>query len=136
VVKAEKVMSIYSSRTGLRKRLLDRLALLGSSLLLIAVGGGVFLWADKHHVNDAWVFGSWVSLIFVGIVAWPFRSKFRSPNFVAFCVSWLLLHVAIFLLVISYFGLLYYIPIVVLELWIGYTVAIWQFGPPPDRPLR
>jgi hypothetical protein len=129
-------MSIDSSRAGVGKRLLDRLALLGASLLFIAVGGGVFLWADKHHINDAWVFAGSASLTFLGIVGWPFRSKFRLPNFVAFFVAWLLLHVAIFLLVLGYLGFLYYVPIVVLELWIGYTLAIWPFGPPPDRPLR
>lgn len=121
--------------TSVGKKLLDRLALLGSSLVLIAAGIGVFLWAQNHHINVAWVFGGWVSLIFLGIVGWPFRSKFRLPNFVAFFVAWLILHAVIFLLVINYFGFGYYVPIVMLELWIGYTLLIWQFGP-PDQDIR
>jgi hypothetical protein len=37
---------------------------------------------------------------------------------------------------LDYLGLFYYPPIVVVELWIGYMIAIWQFGPPPDRGIR
>jgi hypothetical protein len=128
-------MPVDSPRTSLGKKLLDRLALVGSALLLSAVGTGVFLWADKHRVNVAWIFGGSMCLIFLRIVGWPYRSKFRSTTFIAFFVAWLLVHVGIYLLVLDYLGVLYYMPIVVLELWVGYTLAIWQFGPPPDRGL-
>jgi hypothetical protein len=118
------------------KKLLDRFALVGLSLLSIAAGTGVFLWADEHHISDASVYGAWASVIFLGIVGWPFRSKLKSPRFLAFLLVWLLIHVFIFLLVVSYLGFLYYIPAVLLELWVGYTLAILQFGPPQGRTLR
>jgi hypothetical protein len=44
--------------------------------------------------------------------------------------------VGLYLLVLSYLGFLYYLPIVVLELWIGYAIAITKFGPPPDQGVR
>jgi hypothetical protein len=39
-------------------------------------------------------------------------------------------HVAVFLLVLGWLGFLYYLPFLIVELWIGYSVAIWLFGPP------
>jgi hypothetical protein len=54
------------------------------------------------------------------------------PSFLFF-VAWTLLHVLVYLLVEAYLGFLWYVPIGAFELWIGYTVAIWQFGPPPDE---
>jgi hypothetical protein len=38
--------------------------------------------------------------------------------------------------VLAYLGFLWYLAIVVVELWVGYTIAIWQFGSPPDKGLR
>ena|SRR5438128_9697608 len=130
------IMSVDSSKTTGGKRLIDRLASLGAALLLIAVGGGAFLLADKHHVSEAWVFGAWAAAFFFVIVGWGYRRKFRDPAFISFFVAWTLLHVLVYLLVLAYLGFLWYVPIMVLELWIGYTIAIWQFGPPPDRGLR
>jgi hypothetical protein len=34
------------------------------------------------------------------------------------------------------FRIVYYIPLSILELWIGYTLAICLFGPPPNKGLR
>jgi len=42
----------------------------------------------------------------------------------------------VFLLVLAYLGFIWYLPITVLELWIVFTIAIWQFGPPPDKGIR
>ncbi len=123
-------------KTTRGKRLLDRLALLVCALLLIAVGGSAFLLADKHHVSEAWVFGAWAALFFFLYVGWGYRRNFRNPAFMSFFVAWTLLHVVVYLLTLAYLGFLWYVPIVVLELWIGYTVAISQFGPPPDKGIR
>jgi len=119
-----------------RKRLVDRLTLLGAALLLIAVGGSAFLLADKYHVSKAWVFGAWAAVFFFVIVGWGYRRKFRDPAFVSFFVAWTLVHVFLYLLVLEYLGFPWYIPIAVLELGVGYTVAISQFGPPPDKGIR
>jgi phosphotransferase system glucose/maltose/N-acetylglucosamine-specific IIC component len=129
-------MSVDSSKATRGKRLIDRLALLGAALLLIAVGGSAFLLAGKYRVSEAWVFGAWAAAFFFLIVGWGYRRKFREPAFVSFFVAWTLLHVLVYLLVLAYLGLLWYVPIMVLELWVGYSTAIWQFGPPPDKGIR
>jgi hypothetical protein len=126
-------MSVDSSKPTRGKRLLDRLALLGCALLVIVVGGSAFLLAAKYHVNAAWVFGAWAAVFFFLIVGWGYRRKFRDPAFVSFFVAWTLVHVLVYVLVLAYLGFPWYIPIAVLELWIGYTIAIWQFGLRPTR---
>jgi hypothetical protein len=110
--------------------------LLGGAPLVIAVGGSAFLLADKYHVTEAWVFGAWAAVFFFLIVGLGYRRKFRDPAFVSFFVAWRLVHVLAYLLVLAYLGFPWYIPIAVLELWIGYTIAIRQFGPPPDKNIR
>jgi phosphotransferase system glucose/maltose/N-acetylglucosamine-specific IIC component len=130
------VMSIDNSKPTKGKRLLDRLALLGCALLVIAVGGSAFLLANKYHVNAAWVFGAWAAVFFFLIVGWGYRRKFRDPAFVSFFAAWTLVHALVYVLVLAYLGFPWYIPIAVLELWVGYTIAIWQFGPPPGKGIR
>ena len=129
-------MSFDDSKPTKGKRRIDRLALLGAALLLIVVGSGAFLLAQKYNVGEAWVFGAWAALFFFLIAGWGYRSKFRNPAFVSFFLAWTLVHVLVYLLVLAYLGFLWYLPIVVLELWIGYAIAIWQFGPPPDKGIR
>jgi hypothetical protein len=40
------------------------------------------------------------------------------------------------LLALAYVGFLWYILFAVLELWSGYSIAIWYFGYPPDKSVR
>ena len=119
-----------------RSKMLDFILLLSASLLVAAASTAAFWVADEHHISPAWLFGAGAAVIFFLVVGWGYRRKFQDTVFVSFFLAWLLVHVAVYLLVLGYLGFLYYIPIVVLELWVGYTLAIWQFGPPPDRGIR
>ena len=64
---------------------------LTSALLLIAAGGGAFLFADKYHLSEAWVFGAWAAMFFFCIRGLGYRRKFRDPAFVSFFLAWTLL---------------------------------------------
>ena len=130
------MVSAVGEKSKKRSKTLNFFLLLGTSLLVAVVATAAFWLAGEHRVNPAWLFAAGVAILFLAVVGWGYRRKFRDPVFVSFFLAWLLLHVTIYLLVLSYLGLLYYIPIVVLELWIGYTIAIWQFGPPPDRGVQ
>ncbi len=110
--------------------------LLGASVLVAAVSTTAFLLADERHINPAWLLAAGAALIFFLVVGWGYRRKFRDPTFVSFFLSWTLVHVLMYLLVLAYLGFLWYLPIVVLELWVGYTIAIRQFGPPADKGIR
>jgi hypothetical protein len=129
-------MSVDGPKMPAGKRLVDLLVLLGAALLLITFVGSALLLADKYHVSEAWVFAAWAAVLFFLIVGWGYRRKFRDPAFVSFFVAWTILHVLVFLFVLAYLGFLWYVPLAVLELWVGYTIAIWQFGPPPDKGIR
>jgi hypothetical protein len=63
-------------------------------------------------------------------------TQVRGPSFRVFFAAWTLVHSLVFILVLDYLGFPWYIPIAVVELWIGYAVAIWRFGLPPDRGIR
>jgi hypothetical protein len=119
-----------------RSKTLDFLLLLGASLFVAAASTAAFWVADEHHISVAWLFAAGAALIFFLVVGWGYRRKFRDPAFVSFFLVWALLHVLVYLLVLAYLGFLWYVPIMVLELWIGYTIAIRQFGPPPDQGIR
>jgi len=124
------VVSAIGEERKKRSKKLDFLLLLGASLFVALAGTSVFWVADEHHVNPGWLFAIGSAILFSVVVGRGYRRKFRDPTFVSFFLAWLFLHVVIYLLVLGYLGFLYYIPIAVLELWIGYTIAIWQFGPP------
>jgi phosphotransferase system glucose/maltose/N-acetylglucosamine-specific IIC component len=112
---------------------LDFLFLAGSALFVAALLTASFWMADKYNINQAWLFAAQAAVFFFAAVGWGYRKKFRSPAFVRFFLAWLLLHVTLYLLVLGYLGLLYYVPFVVVEVWIGYALAIWLFGPPQAR---
>jgi len=119
-----------------RSRALDFVLLVGAGLLVAAGSAGAFWVADERHINPAWLFAAGAALIFFLVVGWGYRRRFRDPAFTAFFVGWTLVHVLVYLLVLAFLGFLWYMPIVVLELWIGYTIAIRRFGPPPDQGIR
>ena len=119
-----------------RSKALDLILLIGASLLVAAASRAAFWLAAERHISPAWLFAGGAALIFILVVGWGYRRKFRDPAFISFFLAWMLVHVLMFLLVLAYLGFLWYLPIMVLELWVGYTIAIWQFGPPPDKGIR
>jgi len=119
-----------------RTKTLDFLLLVGASLLVAAALTAAFWIADERHISPAWLFGAGAALIFFLVVGWGYRRKFRDPAFVSFFLVWTLVHVLVFLSVLAYLGFLWYLPIMVLELWVGYMIAISRFGPPPDKGIR
>lgn len=123
-----------SGETITNKRRVYNLLLLFISALLVAAAVTASFWiADEYHIQAAWVFVAQGALVFFAVVGWGYRNKFGSPQFLMFFIAWLFVHVTIYILVLGYLGFLFYIPIVVLELWIGYALAISQFGHPETR---
>jgi hypothetical protein len=119
-----------------RGKALALLFLVGAGLIVAAAFTAAFWMADEHHISSGWLFAAGAALIFFLVVGWGYRRKFRDPVFVSFFLAWTFIHLLVFLLVLAYLGFIWYLPIMVLELWIGYTIAIWQFGPPPDKGIR
>src|SRR5258708_39453253 len=118
---------------NLTERLLDYLALLGSALLLIGLGAGWFRLADKYHVYVLWIFLGWMSLLFFVVVGRNFRRQLRSTSFVLYFLTWLLLHLLIYTFFLLYSSWFYWLLVLPIELWIGYTAAYALFGLPHDQ---
>ena len=90
----------------------------------------LFIIAEELHLGADWAFAAGMALIFLWSVGRGYRSKFRDPAFIAFFAGWMTIHVAVFLLALRYVGIAYYIPLALIDLWVGYFVAIRYFGPP------
>jgi|SRR5450755_924305 FtsH-binding integral membrane protein len=87
-----------------RNKTLDLFLLLGASLFVAVIATAAFWVADEHHVNPAWLFATGAAILFLAVVGWGYRRKFRDPVFVSFFLAWLLLHVTIYLLVLGLSG--------------------------------
>jgi hypothetical protein len=93
-----------------RSKALDFFLLLVASLCAAAAIPAAFFAAKKHHINPEWMFGAFAAVLFFPVVGWGYRSKFRSAAFLAFFLSWTLVHTTVFVLVLDYLGFLYYPP--------------------------
>lgn len=117
-----------------RSRALDLLLLIGAGVVVAAVGTAAFWIADNHHAAVG-LLAACVAIGFFIIIGKTYGvGKLKSLPFAAFSMVWLLVHVCVFLLVFGYLGFLYYLPILVAELFVGFMAAIWLFGPPANGP--
>jgi hypothetical protein len=117
------------------KRIRDLLALIACAVLVCALGGGAFLFADLYHVNPVWIM---VSLISVGVFAGAreeYRKELRSIRFVAFVCAWVVINAAAFIFVLGMLGWIWLIPVLLFEQFLFYMTAYWFFGlRPPTGP--
>jgi hypothetical protein len=118
-----------------RGRVVDILALIGCALLIIALGMASFFAADVYHVGLTWVVYGWLSIGFFANVGWDYRREFKSIAFVFFFGAWLCLHSLMFAFVRGYLNWYWYIPLLLLELFVFYASASLLFGldPPVGR---
>jgi hypothetical protein len=120
-----------------RKRIVDLCVLVGSALLVCILGGGAFLLAEIYHVNPMWIFVSLISVAFFAGAREEYRKEFRSVRFVAFVCGWIVVNVAVFILILGFFGWLWLIPVLPFEQFLFYMTAYWLFRlRPPLGPGR
>ena len=118
-----------------REPLIDRAMLMLSALIVIGIGMAMFFAADAYHISSQWVLLGWASAGFFAAVGWDYRSRFKSWPFAAFFAGWLILHIFVFVTVLTYFGWLYWVAALFLELFLLYAPAQLFFGlhPPPPK---
>src|SRR5678816_4199336 len=91
------------------------------ALLAILVVCFLALWVtDDYGASSVWVYAAALGAIFFIGVGRGYKRLSRSPEFWGFFALWTLIHIAVFFTVLAYWGLLYYIPIALLELWVFY----------------
>jgi hypothetical protein len=122
-----------SELTTPRRGILDISLLVGSALLLAAMGFGSFLLAFDYDIPPAWIFAIWLGILFMGVVGVSLRSKLSNPLFIVFLLGRAAVHIVLVLWVLKNLNLFYVYPFIILELWVGYTLVSWLFGLPPDN---
>jgi hypothetical protein len=128
--------NVLGSSRRKRSKTLDLLLLIGAGIAVAGVGTVAFWIADDHHAT-VWLLAACAALAFFVIIGKSYGlGKLKSLPFAAFSAFWLLVHVCVFLLVLGYWGFLYYLPFLVAELFLGFMAAIWLFGPPAKLPAH
>ncbi len=89
-----------------------------AALLLASALFSAFWFADNLHINSKWVFFILISLSFFPTAGWRYRAHFRSLQFAAFLLLWMLLHGLIFVAVMNYFGWGVWVFAVIIELFL------------------
>jgi hypothetical protein len=135
-VKRNEVATLVTSRErrALSRRILDLCFLIGSALILCALGVGAFVIAEVRHTNPIWVLLSLISIGFFAFAKEEYRSEFRSVRFILFVCGWIVINIALVVSVLASFGWLWLFPVLFFEQVLFYMSAYWIFGlQPPGR---
>jgi len=111
----------------------DSVRLVGTAVLVILISGAAFLAADTYNINVVWVFLSWNSIWLFLILRKGFRRHFKNAQFTAFLLMWMAVHGTVVVLLMRWVRMLYWIPLIALELFVGFLAANLLFGIVPDR---
>jgi hypothetical protein len=117
---------------GGRSRLWDRVLLFGTGLLVCIAGVGSGILGEIYHVNSAWLFFAWNSILLIPLVGGDFRSQLKRPSFILFFFAWMIMHGLTVLGLMRWVDVLYWIPLLAVELFIGYFAAYCLFDIPSE----
>lgn len=106
----------------------DRVLLVGAALILVVISVAAFIFADIFHVNPAWVFLAGNSVAMIPLFVRNFRGQVKRPSFLAFLAGWAIVHGFLMLALMTWVPLLYWIPVLGLEMFAGYIAARLLFG--------
>ncbi len=102
-------------------------------MLVCVIGGSSFLLGEIYHINPAWLFLSWNSIWLLVSVGKRFRIHFKKPEFAAFFLLWMAVHGTVVVMLMRWVHMLYWVPLMGLELFVGFLSADLLFGIRPDR---
>jgi len=116
------------TRSGCR----DKVLLLGAALLVCVIGGGAFLLGEIYHINPAWLFFAWNSILLIPIIGTDFRNQLKKPAFVIFFAAWMAVHGLVVIALMKWVPIALWIPSIGIEFFVGYFVAHYAFHSEPD----
>jgi len=123
-------------KKSLRDAVVDKAVLIAAALFTAALGFASFALADKYHIRREWVFAFWLSVSFVAVIGKSLRRRFRQPMFIVFFAGWLCAHALIMLVAMSVLTLPFWIPVIFVELGVGYALAFRLFGLPSREEIE
>jgi hypothetical protein len=116
--------STILEQTTIKCRFWDRVLLILLALLVCVVAVSSGLLALKKHVNSAWFFVAWNSIVMIPVFIRDFRTQLRRPLFVAFLVAWGVAHGFLILGLMHWgIGFVYWPLFMLLEGTVGLLVA-------------
>ena len=111
--------------------MLDKLLLICAALLVCVLGGAAFWASEAYHFNPAWVFFAWNSVFLIPIAGWGLRNQWKNGRFISYFGAWMALHGFVVLLLMGFVPMLYWLPTIFVEMFVGYLIAYTLFGLPP-----
>lgn len=126
-------MATSRSECSFSKRIRDSFYLIGTALLVCALGVSAFELADTRHINPLWIFFPLLSVLFSAMAWEEYRKEFRSVRFILFVLGWMIINLAVLVVILSSFGWLYLIPALLLEQFLFYMTAYWLFDLQPSK---
>jgi hypothetical protein len=102
-------------------------------MLVCVIGGASFLAGEIYHINPAWLFFLWNSIGLFLILGKAFRRHFKNAQFTAFFLLWMAAHGTVVVLLMRRVRMIYWIPLMGLELFLGFLAASLLFGIQPER---
>ena len=111
----------------------DRVRLVGAAILVCAIGCGSFLLGELYHISPVWLFLSWNSIGLFMILGKGFCGHFKNARFTAFFLLWMAVHGTVVVMLMRWVRMLYWVPLMGLELFVGFLSADLLFGIRPDR---
>jgi hypothetical protein len=111
----------------------DRLLLIVVALLVCAVGVGSGLLILVNHLNPVWFFFAWNSILMVPLFISDFRSHLSKPSFVAYLISWAVIHGLLVATLMRWLSIVAMIPLLAIELTVGLVVADFFFDIRPAQ---
>lgn len=111
----------------------DRMLLLGAALLVCLLGVGSFFMGEVYRINPAYFIFAFNTILLPTVIGGHFRQHFKKPLFVLFFAGWMCAHGLITVALWHYVWLWYWLPVLALELFIGFGAAYVLFGPPAEK---
>jgi len=126
-------MNVSKSGPPAPTKFWDRARLVGAAILVCVIGGGSFLLGEIYHLNPVWFFLLWNSIGLFLILRKAFRGHFKNAQFTAFFLLWMAAHGTVVVLLMRWVRMIYWVPLMGLELFIGFLAANLLFGIVPQR---
>jgi FtsH-binding integral membrane protein len=111
----------------------DRVLLFAVALVVCAAGVASALLFLVYHVNPAWFFVAWNSILMVPLFIRDFRTQLKKPSFVTYLAAWAVIHGLFVATLMRRFSIAAMIPFLAIELTTGYFVADYFFDVRPEK---